>query len=278
MPDRFESYIDAAVRSTARARLVLIVVVTSSALALGAWWNSVPFSWINSRVSVSRVQLKASGCEPKSVELSQEEKELLERSTRYVELRKALSCDLLRDWAQNLERVRIEQVMLIKVPFFGISIDVNDLGIIAGFTFVVILIWFRFSLSRELTNLRVVFRQGRDHDELKAYYDVLAMEQVMTVPHMREETRRGLWWWIPKALFFFPAAIEFIIMLNDARTWKIGLALNLEHTMLLYALGFVFFVLIMALTLNCVSLSRQVDREWGVTAAELGIPPETARA
>ena len=48
---------------------------------------------------------------------------------------------------------------VIRVPFFGFSFDVNDLGFIGGIGFVIILVCFRLCLSREIDNLRLSFEQ-----------------------------------------------------------------------------------------------------------------------
>ncbi len=270
--DGIPSYVESAIQSTARARLVLIVVVTTSVLAFGALWNSLSFSWISKHVDEARAQLEASGCIPKSGEPSSGEMKPLDRpTTNEVGYQRSLTCELLMDRFKNYRRVAIEQVQVIKVPFFGISIDVNDLGIVAGFTFVVILIWFRYSLSRELTNLRIVFRDGRELGELKTFYDLLAMGQVLTVPPMPEETRGRLWRWIPKALYIFPAVIQAGIMINDGLTWKTGWDLSKGHTIVLYALSLVFLVFIIILTVNCFGLAIDMDKEWKSAAEKAQI-------
>src|ERR1051325_5499773 len=47
-------FIEATIASAARFRRVLIVLIVTSILAFGAFWNAAEWSWINSRIHVAR--------------------------------------------------------------------------------------------------------------------------------------------------------------------------------------------------------------------------------
>lgn len=94
-----------------------------------------------------------------------------------------------KDLQRSVTSEYIENIRFIKIPFFGIAFDVNDLGTIGGLGLLTILLMFRFSLSREIKNLRYAFKKARKNGELDAFYHALAMNQVLTVPEMKNLKR-----------------------------------------------------------------------------------------
>ena len=55
----------------------------------------------------------------------------------------------------NLIRNRIENSQTVKVPILGNSFDVNDLAIMSGISFIILLLVVRFTLIREKNNLQI---------------------------------------------------------------------------------------------------------------------------
>lgn len=82
-----------------------------------------------------------------------------------------------------------DKVLFLEVPFFGIAIDVNSLGAVGGISLIVILSLLRFSLSREIKNLNLSFRQAFYQGKLCEFYHWLAMRLVIVVPDMEGETK-----------------------------------------------------------------------------------------
>ncbi len=87
----------------------------------------------------------------------------------------------------TLEAVRTDQLR-VHVPFFDVEFDINDLGILAGMTFFLLLSWLCFSLYQESTNLELTFAKARsldkttDRDFLRDCYQRLSMREVLTIP------------------------------------------------------------------------------------------------
>lgn len=81
-----------------------------------------------------------------------------------------------------------ENVRYVDIPFFDTSIEVNDLGAFGGIGLIIILLLLRFSLSREIKNLNVAFRQAFYKDKLVDFYHRLAMRLVLSVPKMEGES------------------------------------------------------------------------------------------
>src|SRR4051794_25498210 len=116
--DFLQQYVDAAKEATTRTRQILLVMIVSSILVFAACWNSLEGSWVNQRLVDTRKAVGSS--KPGEVPLEQ-----------YFKLM----------WMQ---RIRAEQVSQIHVPFLGINFDVDDLGMLGGIAFVVLLIWVNY--------------------------------------------------------------------------------------------------------------------------------------
>src|SRR5436309_13703390 len=143
-------YVEASWASSNRARFILIVVIAASVLAFTAFWNSHQRSWLNTRLHLARVG--ATGClsnwgDQARNALPKEDQELYFLSKYFADVRHiSINCAHLADLAKQLEEIQSREVNLIRVPFFGVVFDVNDLGSLGGFAFVIILLWFRFSI------------------------------------------------------------------------------------------------------------------------------------
>ncbi len=90
--------------------------------------------------------------------------------------------ELWKGYLSSLDRLRTEKVLMIQVPIFGVSFDVNDLSLLGGFSFIIILLWFNFSLWRESMNLKIVFDEARKMGKLGTCYRYLLMRQLLMIP------------------------------------------------------------------------------------------------
>jgi hypothetical protein len=201
----------------------------------------------------------------------------------------------LLQYVGNLDRLRTEKVLIIQVPVFGVVSDVNDLGILGGLAFTVILLWFRFSLWQELRNLRLFFEQVRNMsgEKLKTYYHYLAMRQVLTIPktsngpqfqpdktfksYLKKAlyfpplmifyespllSNRRCWSIIEKGLFVLPLIVQGIVLYHDWHTFHIGEMIGKSLAQRSMIVGSIFFVVILILTVRCLFLSWHTNREW----------------
>lgn len=302
-----KQYIVASAESADRVRFVLLVLITASVLAFFAFWNSYGEGWLNSRlrVATNALQFYKEGDskdiyrDDKSFEqfvwprffdqetyaaLPDQEKEEykvarredFERAREYVKrsfVTQSRFADVehLRTYVERLEKVRTERVLSITVPFFGIVFDINDLGIFAGITFVIALLLFRFSLLRELRNLRLVFIQAKSVEHLRLCYDMLAMQQVLTIPpqvdrHQSDRTwitnlRDGSWRYVPMLLYVLPLLVHLVIFINDFKTYG-PFVKTFPGTV--FGLGVSAFLLGVnaLLTVLCFYLGWKVDKTW----------------
>lgn len=301
--DYLAPYIDGTITAATRFRRVLIVMITASVLAFGAFWNSWEGSWPNSRVEVAhdaneyfKLMDQLEGIETQLRELKKKEEQgqpLLAESTvrtgleedkkrtvgkiveldnakKWLDLKRIRNKDELKSFAEKLETARLDNILLIRIPFFGVNFDINDLGMLGGFTFVVILMWFRFSLWREYFNLHSTFKEA-DDEHLEFCYKTLAMGQVLTVPptlYKRQPPQQPVGR-VVRLLYFLPVAVQLAIFTYDLYSYKTGWVISKFNTSVSIITSFVCLLLSGFLTYWCFDLSRKIDNKWRATAKRI---------
>lgn len=300
--DYIKQYVDASAESADRVRFVLLIMVTASILALVATWNSRTNGWPTSRLIVatnaqkfydekgqritgSDEQVKQqvwpkffneekyerASSQAERDRYKRDREQAYDRAKAFVEASRFADFNHLQEHVHYLERARIEKVLYITVPFFGVVFDINDLGIFAGITFIIALLLFRFSLLRELRNLRLVFLQAKTPEHLRVCYDMLSMQQVLTTPPELEpvpsERRRGgrwrevFWNTVSKGLYLIPFVVQFEIFREVRNTYQ-----NVEKIFpgtvrgIYMTATLLFFNAL--LTGLCLYLGWKVDKRW----------------
>lgn len=306
--DYIKQYIDASAESADRTRFVLLIMVTASILAFVAVWNSRREAWPISRLIVAtdaqkfydsfgqiircdddealrqeiwprffeqQVHDRMKDDPKKQAEYMQGREQAYQSAKLFVEGSRFANLEHLKNYVAYLERSRAEKIMNITVPFFGVVFDINDLGIFAGITFVIILLLFRFSLLRELRNLLLVFLQAKTPEHLRLCYDMLAMQQVLTMPPqlergLPERNFRNFGWWreafwnvMSKILYLLPFLVQLGIFRHDLRSYK---EMRVEDIYPGSQTGLIFTGTLLGvnalLTGLCIYLGWQVDGRW----------------
>lgn len=256
MPDHsldLQDYLEATSDAAKRTRTVLIALVVGAVLTVAGLLNSLGASWMLARVHDFRnpqapyVESKL-GYQPKD-----------ENDPRYQQFYTALA------------RSYVENAFTVRVPFFGFTFDVNDLGLLAGLGFIVILLLLRFSLRSEIISLRLSFKAVADAADVKklaTFYDLLAMRQVLTMPHVEvpsenwaSRTNRILRV-TAKSLCFVPAIVYTFVALHDYSTLGIGIELSKPRTDILKLYTVCFWLIIVALGVWCFRRWLEIDRLW----------------
>jgi hypothetical protein len=290
-----KQYTDAARESTDRTRRILLIMIVASILVATACWNSRTGGWVNSRLAMAKAvddilnpdnnkrpsgvpesKLIAEGTLPQGEEtLYKNAQDLIKKSGRTPD---QAHQSLL--WAQ---KVRTEQTSQLQVPFLGISFDVNYLGLLGGFTFIVLLIWVNYSLWHYSNNLKLTFdfiRQlGANEDSqglLYHTYQNLAMHQVLTIPprpvSIKERSPGARKLWIRKLyllLYALPLMVQAAVVLHDWFTSDIGRELDRGATWIVLITGSMFLVFILALTLTCFSRWKEIFDTWKAVAQDI---------
>ena len=250
-------YLDAAGDAAKRTRFVIVVIVITSILTLAGFLNSLQAHWM-----VQRIQ--------KTVN----DPGLTERDRSYVATKFPLVTSpeafesTKKEFYSALMKSYVDNTFTIKVPFFGITFDVNDLSLLSGLAFFILLTLFRFSLMREYENTHLAF-EAAPEKELVSFYNLLAMRQVLTIPPVlrpipRTQHQGGFRWAtvIPKFLSFLPVITLTIVIYNDFKTQHIGDILDSGHTLFLYVASVTLCALVLVTTVSCLRVWINIDNEW----------------
>jgi hypothetical protein len=143
---------------------------------------------------------------------------------------------------------------------------VNDLGLLGGFAFTVILLWLKFGLSKEYTNLKLVFHEARKSGQLEFCYYYLAMQQMLTIPKgvrgMRDQPNRSFWNTVPNLLVLLPLTVQSVVILHDLGTFDLGELTRASNALAGVIVGSIFLGIILVLTIQCFVLVLDTDKEW----------------
>jgi hypothetical protein len=310
-----KQYIEAATDAAERSRRVLIVLITASVLTLVATWNSREDGWFDesynlvkaASILITENNKPISLNDPEIIALSEGDKtNLYERAEQYLKQSHITKREDVQKILDSLASQRAEHLAMVRMPFFGVGFHINDIGIFAGLTFAVVLLWFRFSLVREVNNLRRAFHKagkqdeaqaeanGRDgsgeHQQLQFCYDMLAMRQVLTTPkmlplvekntslgrlrrswHRLSWHRQMFWFLIAKSLFLLPVLVHIIVMINDHASMELGRIVSPSNTDIVLTASWILLVSILILTALCYVLVFNAHTTWKEAAKVLGL-------
>jgi hypothetical protein len=173
-----------------------------------------------------------------------------------------------RKHLESLHNSFIERTLNVLVPFLGISLDVNDLGLLGGITFSLLLTWLLFSLRREAENLQILFNKATD-ENLPTVYQLLEMTQVLTIPAQRKgnPTRlvaasQFILERLEFLLFLTPCAVQLFVVWNDKVTLPLGRVLSDQLALREFHWEEFLLVAMVVLTAFCFHKSRQANQHW----------------
>lgn len=251
----FKAYIAAAHDAAKRTRTITIVLVVASVIVFVGFYNSLDSAWMLQRIRAAY--------DPAS---SFTDKKLHAESGSPVhspDKNNQIPAEMFRkDFQASLVKSYVDSTYFIKAPFFGIVLDVNDVGFIGGLGLFCILVLLRFSLSREIKNLNFVFDESVTHNcEHESYYE-LAMLQVFTIPEMRGEKRNRLLSIAPRIVCLLPALVYLFGVAYDYYTifwlrlfeWKDNLFLIVFEAICLIALSW--------LSIRCWERHSHINTIW----------------
>ena len=193
----------------------------------------------------------------------------------------------LMAYIEHLTELRLEHVFFVDIPFLGITFDVNDLGVFAGFAFVVLLLMVRISHAREVSNVVLTFDFARacSNQALRDTYEHLSMFQIFTLPRpplarskaggskedrwQGTERRHTTWRYVPVLPFFLPLLVQAWIVAYNQQTIPYAAMVSRKELQLAEVLSWVFFALILLMTIEVASLWRRGNRAWDLVADEI---------
>jgi hypothetical protein len=308
----FSEYMKAFIDSSARSRFALLIAVVASVLGFAAFWNSISSGWFIERLHTA--MLASAYCNdywdpdltiadiiksrPKDEEVDAFKKSLqgpdgsLRRAQDFYNKRNFYSCLQIEETVKEMERVDAEGVNMIQAPFFGFRFDINDLGLFAGVTFCIVLVWFRFSISREAANLEIAFAEAKKTNHLEYCYNFLSMNQVLTIPRSLSSQNKQFtifagdgvhrltpmmvrikhyfipfikrcWRSLPIALYILPVATQVAIFINDLLSARdLGKTISPRNTYALLGSSVLCILFEGILTYSCWSHTRTMANLW----------------
>jgi hypothetical protein len=288
-------YVDALTAAAGRCRRILVVLAVASVLFFVAYWNSRDDSWPTLRLRMAQACLYEGSYrdETKVPENEDARNRFLEQKTFMAAtglLGVGIGNDerrvLLERDIQEYRRLKKENIILVRVPFFQVVFDVNDLGVLSGITFTLLLLGYWFSVTRERDTLKHAFTAGANLfkacriDGEEHTYHVLSTSQVLNVPDLDPDDRRRPEWsgfvkkYVAKLLVVPPLLIQLAIIWNDQSTIKYGSTLSEHKTSITLTIEGILFFLILVLTIVCTIVSLDITRIWDdkfiVVQAEVG--------
>lgn len=267
-------YINVAASAIDRVRTVIIVMLVASVFVFTQIRNAD--GWLDRRITVrtyaSRL-LEKDFDENKEISSLQDqgqraaETELYTRAHYFItklgyKVGDTKDQDRINNEIKDLVRMREEQMRLVRLPFFGAVFDANDMGIFAGITFTVVLFWLTLTLNRERRNTQIAFRMAKAQVSFQLCYNLIAMQQVLTVPPTKVNRFWKPFGYVSKSLYLMPLVIYGCLLYHDWSTRDTGYGLGWDKMNTLLRASGVLFVLIFILTIICLATSFKIDKDW----------------
>ena len=236
-------YLDAATGASTRTRAMAITIVVASVLIFGGFLNSLQHNWMLQRVRKAAdpasgyFEKKFPNIEPSALETTRDQ------------------------FKDALLKAYVDNTYTIRVPFFAITFDVNDLSLLGGIAFLILLILFWLSLSRELDNLVLSFEKAKNANKLAVFYDLVSMGQVLATPPKSNKEPTKLFT-IPKVLSVLPLTVLTLILGNDFMTYDLGAIISITHTEVLYVFSSALWISVLILTILCIKANRNMETAW----------------
>lgn len=252
-------YLDAAAEAASRTRYVTITLVIAVVIIVSGVMNSLYHSWTGARLLACADPysdyVTANIGRPPIFAMTRRTSPEYSTAQRLYEVR-------YRELYSQFMKAYVESGFGVKAPVFGVFVDINDLGVVGGLVFLIILAMYDFCLRRENENLNVAFGHAFNEGHLAQLYDLLAMRQLFTVPRrnaMRETTVTSSF---PKTICVIPLVVQTIVVVHDVVTNGAGETLDDAHNSVLLLWEVIFGALLIPVTIWLVVQLGRIDQLW----------------
>jgi hypothetical protein len=190
----FKPYLDAVNAGSSRTRSTVYVLVAMTVIILTGYRNTASPDWIDKRLEQFQIasacarQNNPPDCNTVDPSMSAQcidavgySRKFLFTDSKHPALGNDEFCRELDDQINALIKVRTE-ALSIELPFFGMVIDVNDLGLISGIFLAFILTVLYVGVDREINNLGRAMERAKRAKTLKRHHEsleLLLMTQVL---------------------------------------------------------------------------------------------------
>ena len=269
-------YVEFAAEGSNRSRLVLLALLIASVATFLASWNIRDEAWLKARLQVEEDVLRwwrplHAGQPPPLLDANRLKR--FHQARLYFAQRlsggDAVDSTRIQQEVQVLRQVRIEDLLTLRMPFFGVVVDLNDLTLVSGVSFSAILGWLSFALLSERRNLRFLFCKAKEWGKLPLCYDLLSMRQVLSHPPLEGDNPDHHLSWRPKLLILLPLGVQLFVLFHHYDTLRVAESINTDAAGNGFTLVLLTSALMLGLGFRCLWISFETDIEWGQRAKEL---------
>lgn len=261
------------VAASDRVRYVLIAITVASILIFTGHHNAHQESWFNSRLDLARSALSKRIWEQQPHQLKTPKEKA---AWKWADARQLRTEDDVRKHIEFLEESRIDQFVVLQMPVFGVKFDVNDLGLLGGISFSILLLMLTFAMARQSENLYLSLWKVREIWRLENFsdnpssaanlvYHSLAMSQHFSNPPTLARWKVGRLRNLTNILLVFPLAVQGWGLWRDWSTQELGLIVNRQGTIVSLGFQIVTLALTIFLTAACYLFVRANDLRWNNT-------------
>ncbi|HTQ79565.1 MAG TPA: hypothetical protein VMM92_06190 [Thermoanaerobaculia bacterium] len=269
----WKQFLGTLTRSSDRGRYLMVLVVFSTLFCMICWLNSRDESWIAGRVVHARQAIYYETWEANSRFRTRQD---FAETKAWAESYNLYTKELLLSYLARLEEMETQNAYSARIPVVGIAFDINDLGAIAGLSFLFLMLVLLASTYREHENLYLCLWRVKktfldekrlDHGRSAAnlLYHSLAMAQVFSNPPTLGRWQRSRMYYLPYIIFFLPALPETLILFNDLSTAYRAEALSRPATYVSIAIQILCLVLGLIISVFCLLYERSADKRWRAT-------------
>lgn len=253
-------------------RQLLVVLATCCVLISIGVWNSFEFSWMTKRLSVHQKMIEwhgfiiDDGFNPDTCKLITNKDEFEYCKRHYFE--KGYSKESLLQVHNNLNRLYNEHYLTMKVPFFGVSFDINDLSIFGGIAFCMISYLLLYYANLRKNHLRIAIKtveQIKDDDDLKRdCFNLICMFQTFTKSAKKNNNSIKIVTAISRNIYWIPVVILLGVLVYDGYTYRNGTEMlnSPIRTSLSLTIGVVFELLLIIIVLGVRRSINKYNRLW----------------
>jgi hypothetical protein len=218
-------------------RSVWYIIVIVATLSFAEFWNTQPKNWSTGRIK----DLEDSIYQLKNKLLTENHTNSLASISDTSRIKHQI--ELYEDYLSLFRGSAIQNIQTVRIPILSNAFDVNDLGIFAGFSFIVLLLILDFTLMRKVSNLKIALKSIskrypensdekffedfllKQKDKTKAldainfirrkyHFDFLSMNENFIVPSGLK--RNSAWMeFLRKQVFLIPFFMSLILLIND---------------------------------------------------------------
>jgi hypothetical protein len=273
---QIQEYLKAAIEASKRTRFVTLMIAITSVLVLVGLVNSFKGEWMLERLWAlsdphnKYVETKI-GKAPAQCDFLVREKPPLNSVIQSYSVA-VVKYDQAYDAVYKAMVGAYVDRLSTKVPLFGFSVDSNDLGMVGGLAFIIILLMYILSLIREAENVRMAREQARLRGQQKDFYDALSMWQVLNIPVSRE-LKQSEWAWVGHVICATPLFLIFLSLLVDLSTHDVATMISSSHSTIQVCVEALWVTIIIFLTRNAslrLSELHNLWTEWHKAASSAG--------